>query len=112
MNMMIALGLVAALFFNTRTCVASDANIIISQLRATGVSIPYSHETNFAAASEAVFDSVYSVLWRRSAEILVCDKADGALAWCDTSGSFVPLPTDASFDTMEQVEIGRASCRE
>ena len=105
MDLIIALGLIFALFFNTRTCAASDGDgkAIIRQLRPTGVSIPYSGETNFDAATGAVFDSVYSCMWRRSAEILVCDKADGVLTWCDTSASFVSLPTDASSDTMQQI---------
>ena len=82
----------------------ADSTAILTTLKSTGIRVPYVSQTNFDYAPETVYDSVYTCLKRRSVEILAYDKADGILTWCDTSGSFVPLPTDASVDTLEQVD--------
>src|SRR5580700_8213649 len=94
------------MLYSTGICGGSDADSkqIVKQFRASALRSPYLCETNLNAAPDSIFDSIYFCLWHRSAEFLVYDKPDGIVTWCDTGGSFAPLPTDESIDTMEQIE--------
>ncbi len=99
-------GVLLVLFLTGLSGFASDgdAKQIITQLRSTTLAVPYLCGSNFNFTPDAVFDAVYACLWRRSVEVLAYDKNDGIIAWCDTGGSFVPLPTEETpSDTMDRV---------
>ncbi|HOX57121.1 MAG TPA: hypothetical protein P5205_08250 [Candidatus Paceibacterota bacterium] len=86
-------------------CTASDRDSkdLITQFKATGISAPYVREKTFTTEPKTLCDSVFSCLVRRGADILAFDKASGLLTWCDTAGSFIALPTDASSGDSQDV---------